>query len=331
MSDVTAGLERWLSEQWGEPVTLEGIVTSSTGARRQNVLFDAVTPWRREGLVATITPSGLAPISSVEAESSVRSLAEAEGVPTPPIRGVCTDDSFVGGSFFVSERIDGETIPRQIYRLAERTGNGVEIIRALGRGLARLHAVDVQAAAAAMGRSVVDTPVAAALELMGQAVDELLQPEPALSYGLRWLQDHAPDEPDHVVLLHGDARVGNLIVDDDGLQAILDWEGARIGDPMEDPAWTCIRMWRFGNDSLIAGGLAGLDDYAAGYEEGGGAWDGDRLHWWRVCATLRWAVGLAGQVASHLDGSVRNVVMAGSGRRVPELEYDLLSLVRPTS
>jgi aminoglycoside phosphotransferase (APT) family kinase protein len=329
MTDVSEGLARWLSEQWGEPVSVSGTSTSSTGARRQNVLFDATGASRTAALVATITPSGLAPISSVEAEAAVRTLAEEQGVPTPPIRGVCTDDAYVGGPFFLSERVDGETIPRQIYRLAERTGIGVDIIRALGAGLARLHQVDVEAAATAMGRDVLATPVAAALGLMRQAVDELLQPEPALSYGLRWLEDHAPAEPDRVVLLHGDARVGNLIVDDSGLQALLDWEGARIGDPMEDPAWTCIRMWRFGNDALIAGGLAGLEEYASGYESGGGTWDPERLHWWRVCATLRWAVGLAGQVASHLDGSVRNVVMAASGRRVPELEWDLLSLTRP--
>lgn len=59
---------------------------------------------------------------------------------------------------------------------------------------------------------------------------------------------------------------------------------------MEDPAWACIRMWRFGNDAQIAGGLAGLDDIRAGYEAAGGTWDDDRLLWWRVCSTLRWAV-----------------------------------------
>ena len=61
----------------------------------------------------------------------------------------------------------------------------------------------------------------------------------------------------------------------------------------------------------------------------GGIWDDDRFRWWRALGTLRWGLGLAGQAAQHLDGRYRSIVMAGSGRRVSELAYDLLLLVRP--
>ena len=329
MSTV-AGLEQWLTEQWGESVRVDGVTTSSAGARRQNVLFDATSPGRHERLVATIIPADLTSLMSVESETTVRALAEQQGVPVPTVRGVCSDASYVGGPFFVSDRVDGETIPRQVHRLAERTGIGELVIRQLGAALARLHSVNVDSAAASLGQDVITRPVGAALEMLRMSLEELLQPEPALSYGLRWLEDHTPAEPERAVLVHGDARVGNLIVSDEGLRGILDWEGARTGDPMEDPAWTCIRMWRFGNDAKIAGGLADLDQYRAGYESAGGEWDADRLRWWRACGTLRWAVGLSGQTAAHLDGSLRGIVMAGSGRRVPEMEYDLLLLTRPS-
>jgi aminoglycoside phosphotransferase (APT) family kinase protein len=323
------GLERWLGEQWGQPVRVEGTVTSSTGARRQNVLFDAVAGDRRERLVVTVIPANLSPLMSVDNETGIRSLAEQHGVIVPTVRGVCSDSSYLGAPFFVSDRVDGETIPRQVLRLAERTGNGPQVIRELGATLAKLHSIDGATAAATLGQAVIEHPIADALTMMTTLVEGLLQPEPALSYGLRWLREHAPDEPAQSVLVHGDARVGNLIVAEDGLRGLLDWEGARTGDPMEDPAWTCIRMWRFGNDDRIAGGLAGLDEYRDGYERAGGRWDADRLLWWRVCSTLRWAVGLSGQTAAHVDGTLRNIVMAGSGRRLPEMEYDLLLLTAP--
>ncbi len=69
--------------------------------------------------------------------------------------------------------------------------------------------------------------------------------------------------------------------------------------------------------------------YVAGYEAAGGEFDEDRFRWWKVEGTLRWAVGLAVQTMAFLDGRVPSIVMAASGRRVPELEWDLLMLIRP--
>ena len=65
-----------------------------------------------------------------------------------------------------------------------------------------------------------------------------------------------------------------------------------------------------------------------GYEAAGGQWRQESFHWWKVLCTLRWGLGLAGQAAAHLNGSVPSIVMAASGRRVAELEYDTLMLIR---
>ncbi len=97
---------------------------------------------------------------------------------------------------------------------------------------------------------------------------------------------------------------------------------------MEDLAWPSIRAWRFRNDDREVGGFASRADLRAGYEEAGGIWDDESFFWWQVFSTLRWGLGLAGQGKAHLDGSFRSIVMAGSGRRVSELEYDVLTLLR---
>ncbi len=137
------------------------------------------------------------------------------------------------------------------------------------------------------------------------AVDELPQRRPALELGLRWLERHLPTTPVRRTIVHSDVRNGNLIVGEDGLRAVLDWEGALAsGDPMQDLAWPALRMWRFRNETAEIGGFAGRAPYVAGYEAAGGTFDEDRFEWWKVEGTLRWAVGLAGQTMAFLDGRV---------------------------
>jgi aminoglycoside phosphotransferase (APT) family kinase protein len=330
-ADVAGGLADFLALQWGEPVQVSGLNMSSAGARRANVAFDATGrrgPIRR--LVATIVPTAAIQINPVDAEAAVRRLARDHGVPVPEVVAWSTDPRWVGGPFFLSERIDGETVPRQVLRLIERLGLGDRVAAQLGTALARLHAIDPADAPANLADPGAGPPASTALAALSAIMAGLLEPRPALTYGLRWLEDQLPDPPPVRSVLHSDIRTGNLIVGDDGLRAVLDWEGARRrGDPMEDLGWLALRMWRFRNDALEVGGFARLEALVDAYEAAGGRFDAERYHWWKVCGTLKWALGLAGQAAGHIDGSFRSIVMAASGRRVPEMEWDLLMLVRP--
>ena len=329
MASTEEGLARWLGELWGETVAVDGLRESSAGARRRNVLFDAHAGGRTVPLAATIIPTAEIQILDPASEGEVRTVAERGGVPVPHVHGSTLDAGYVGGPFFVSDRIEGETIPRRVLRQATALGHGELVVGQIGAALARLHAVDPTEAPPALTAPPDNAPVAMAMANLELAIDGLLKPEPAFAYGLRWLRDHQPGEPSACTIIHTDVRNGNIIVGPDGLRAILDWEGSRIGDPMEDVAWPQTRMWRFGEDEHIIGGLAGVEPYRRGYTEAGGTWDGDRIRWWRALVTLRWGTGLAGQSAAHLDGRFRSIVMAGSGRRVSELAWDTLLLMRP--
>ena len=322
------GLARWLTDEWGEAVTLENVTVSSAGARRLNVLFDARSSGRHARLAATILPNIEIQILDIATEAEIRLIAERGGVPVPHVHGVCLDPDYVGGPFFVSDCVEGETIPRRVLRLVAQGGTGPRLAAQIGAAIGRLHAIDAAVAPVSLPRPTSGRPVAHALDLLGTAMEGLLQPEPAFSYGLRWLERNRPEEPARCVLVHSDIRNGNIIVGPEGLRAILDWEGSRVGDPMEDVAWPCTRMWRFGEDAMTVGGFAGIEPYRSGYEASGGVWEAERFRWWRVLGTLRWGLGLAGQAGAHLDGRARNIVMAGSGRRLAELAYDLLLLVR---
>ncbi len=328
MSDQAASLRDWLADEWGvAPGELQVAVTgqSTAGARRRNLVVEVQGGPRPGRFVATVLPTADIAIVSMADEAAVRMLAREHGVPVPEVVAVCTDDSVLGGECFLSEFVAGETIPRRLLRLVTEEGIGERVVEQLGGAFAALHTVDPARVPPALAAP--DRPVEAALEGLAAAVEQLLRPEPAFSYALRWLRDHRPDEPAARRVVHADVRTGNVIVDRTGLRAILDWETAKVGDPMEDLAWVCTRMWRFGEDQHTVGGLGTVDVLHRAYVAAGGEWDEARLRWWRVLVTARWGTGLAGQAAMHLDGRFSSVVMAASGRRVAELAFDALALL----
>jgi hypothetical protein len=143
-----------------------------------------------------------------------------------------------------------------------------------------------------------------------------------------WLVAHRPPHSADA-LIHGDLRMGNVIVGPAGLEAVIDWELVHRGDPLEDLAWLCLRAWRFG-EPLEVGGLGTLDELLADYEAAGGRpVDRAALHWWLVAKTLTWGIGCMLQAEFHLSGRVRSVELATVGRRVAEQEWDLIELLAP--
>ncbi len=324
------GLAAFLSREWESQVSVENVQLASAGARRRNTLFDAVRGDSRLPLVATIIANPAIQVIDIEVEASGIRLAEAAGMPVPHIHAVCSDPSFVGGPFFIGARIDGETIPRRVLRLVEASPElGTKRARQCGEALARLHAFSAEEAHPGMERPGDQEPASYALSKLGPQIDALLQPSPSFTLAFRWLERNRPTPPKKHCVVHGDFRNGNIVVGADGLRASLDWEVCHVGDPMEDLGWLCVRMWRFRSDALEVGGFATRGDLREGYEAAGGTWSHQSFHWWKTYGTLRWGVGLANQAAAHIDGSVPSIVMAASGRRVAELEYDTLMLLRP--
>ncbi|MEU6580346.1 phosphotransferase family protein [Nocardia sp. NPDC046763] len=328
--DVTAGLARFLSEDIGRAVTISDLRPLSAGARRRNVAFDADLGGCVLRLVATLVPGSIQ-LLPVDVEAGVRELAREHGVPVPHVLAVCTDTGYVGEPFMLSERLDGETVPRRVLRLVRQAGIGDLVGEQLGRAAALLHAIDPEQGSPELPGSLVDNPAESFLREAESLVARLLADRPVFALALRWLTRHLPGPPERLTLVHTDIRNGNLIVGPEGIEAVLDWEGAqRFGDPMRDTAWSALRMWRFGVDGHEFGGFTDRATFVRGYASAGGDFDADRFRWWKVACTLGWGAMLAAQAAAFLDGTVPSIVMAASGRRIPEIEWDLLMQIRPT-
>ncbi len=154
-------------------------------------------------------------------------------------------------------------------------------------------------------------------------LEELGEPHPVFEMTRNWLLEHRPAEARRC-LVHGDFRLGNLIVGATGLGAVIDWELAHVGDPMEDLGWLCVKAWRFGGANPV-GGIGTRADLFTAYEAaGGGAVDAEAVRWWEVLGTWKWGIMCVLQANAHRSGAVRSHELAAIGRRVCENEFDLL-------
>jgi aminoglycoside phosphotransferase (APT) family kinase protein len=250
--------------------------------------------------------------------------AAAAGVPVPAPRWGESSPDVLGAPFLVMDRVEGETIPRRILREPALAVARERLVGQCAAAAAAIHRVPL-AGVEALGAP--RTPA----DLVGEqraALDALGEPHPVFELALRWLAERAPTGARPPVLVHGDFRIGNVIVGPEGLLAVLDWELAHAGDPVEDLGWFCVRAWRFGHDGRPAGGLGSreelLDAYAAAGGEPVAAAD---LRFWEVYGTLRWGVMCGIQASVHLSGAVRSVELAAIGRRACEMEWALLELI----
>lgn len=245
-------------------------------------------------------------------EAAVLSAAADAGVPVPAL--LCADSGSDGTASMIVEAIDGETIARKIQRDEEFAAARPLLAGQFGAALAAVHRID---AAAVPGLERTDQ-----LAYYTEMMDALGHPYPMLELVRRWLIDHQPSGGD-VCVVHGDFRLGNMIIGPDGLRSVIDWELAHISDPMEDLGWLCVKAWRFGGRPPVAG-LGEYDELFAAYEAAGGrSVDADAVRWWEVLGTWKWAIMCILQANAHLSGSARSHELAAIGRRVCENEHDL--------
>jgi aminoglycoside phosphotransferase (APT) family kinase protein len=306
-----------LAPAFGADVVIDNLHALTGGASRTTWAFDAVTGEARRSLILRTGPPDDVH-AGMELEARAQAAAAAAGAPVPHI--LVADDSLaaLGNPFLICDEIKGETIVRRIQRHLDEAGRAV-LLRQCAQALAAIHRADPHDRS--LGRED-------QLEEWRERLDAMGDTTATFEWGFRWLAARRPP-PSPAVLVHGDFRMGNLIVDGSDLAAVLDWELVHVGAAYEDLAWFCIRAWRFGAPAGHgAGGLGSIESFLAAYQEAGGTTvDRVAFHWWLVLATLRWGVICRHQAERHLSGQVRSVELAAIGRRVCETEWDLLDLL----
>jgi aminoglycoside phosphotransferase (APT) family kinase protein len=330
VDQVAAALAAAAGRHFARPAAIERLKRESGGASRQTWSFDAVVDGKRHGLILrrdppTAAKTGAGSTTALDRATEFRVLAAAHkgGVRTPLVLFELTAQDGLGEGF-VMQRVEGTAIARKLLRDPPYEKARTMIARQLGEILARIHAVDLADLPPLAHREATDH-----IAGMRRALDALSQPQPVFELALSWLDRRRPPPSARPLLVHGDYRTGNYLADESGVTAILDWEGAHLGDPVEDLGWLCVKSWRFGAVDKPAGGFGSRKELWASYERAGGAKvDPARAHWWEVFGTVRWGIICHQQAWRHLGGAVKSMELASIGRRAVETEVDLLQLLK---
>jgi aminoglycoside phosphotransferase (APT) family kinase protein len=332
-ADLSARLGAFLADQRGlrpADVVVEGLGRLAGGASRELWSLDVTLAGERLALVLRRDPPGRMGESDRGLEFRLLRAAGAAGVPVPRALFCDATGHATGSPAFLMERVAGETLARRLLRDVEFAGARAALTAQLGAALARIHTIDPGDAALA---DLPSTPVGVSparndvLQTGLRARTLALEPHPVLELAERWLLARVPDR-DRRTVVHGDFRIGNVIFGPEGLRAVLDWELAHVGDPLEDLGWLCARTWRFGSDALPVGGIGTREALVAAYEGAGGEKvDRAALRFWEVAANFRIAVVWLSQSRTFLDGKVQSVELASLGRRTAESEEELLRLM----
>lgn len=263
---------------------------------------------------------------ALETEADIIRAAGANGIPVPRVIYTLQESDALGHGFLM-EWLEGETLGQRIVAADELQDVRGSLARSCGATLGKIHAIDWKTSSLEEKLPLVDPE---------QLVEETYQgylalnvPQPMIDYTWRWLLENLP-ENSRTTLVHGDFRNGNLMVTPEGINAVLDWELAHIGDPLRDLGWLCVNSWRFGNSALPVGGFGQINDLLEGYQETSGIEVApEALRFWQVFGSFWWAMVTLQMANSWRTGETPSLERPVIGRRSSEAQMDCVNLLIP--
>jgi aminoglycoside phosphotransferase (APT) family kinase protein len=329
-ADFEARLGEVLVANVDRCLSLRSIERLSGGASQETYRLIAQTAQGDEPMAMRRAPGGVIdpekPPPTLATEALLMRSAGAAGVPEPEVYYVLKPEDGLGEGF-IMQWLDGVALGARIVRTPELDEIRPRLAYECGRILARIHSIDLDSTGL---RSQLEplTP----LELMNRSWERYKlfpTPQPMIDYAARWLLENMPGDFDEG-LVHNDFRNGNFMVNENGINAVLDWEVAHIGDPMRDLGWICTNSWRFGRTDLPVGGFGEYADLFRGYEEvSGKSVDPQHVKFWEVFGSFWWAVGCLGMAEHYRVGPDQTVERPAIGRRTSECQVDCVNLLIP--
>jgi aminoglycoside phosphotransferase (APT) family kinase protein len=325
-------LAAWFGDRLdADAVEIDGIVHHSDGFSWQT--YTLTVCWRRDGETATRgfairrePEDGVLAPYDVNAQYALhRALTAQPGLPVPALYWLETDPSVLGMPFYVMERIEG-TVPSPMARQPFATDAAPAIGAQFVDILATIHEIDWRALAVAHLAPATNDPFGAACAEIDKwerfHTSGMIREVPAIRAALAWARDHVATS-DRLVLCHGDYRTGNFLLRDGTIVGILDWELARVSDPVDDLAWAALPAFR-GRSGLV-GHLLAEREFLERYERRSGLeFAGDAFRFWTVINHVRAAAIFLRGSRAFEDGRSRDLRLAALGHRSTQLLADLL-------
>lgn len=290
----------------------------TAGASKEIDLIDYM-PAGGDGTPSTVVlrtePSSGADADGMLREAALLTGAAERGVPVPRVLAAGRGGDDYPVPYVLTTFVAGESLAPRLLRRFANEGGGEDFVRELGGHLARIHAMAVP--------DLIDPAGTDEHADWHERYRALGVDSAAFEWAFRWLEENRPSEIDRT-LVHGDFRLGNLMVDSGRVTGVLDWELSHVGDPREDLGWLCAPPWRFRSLHPVAG-IGSREALLQGYREAGGLEIlPEDLQWWEVLGTVKWGVMCLGRGREAAGPDGRRLEFALIGRRFAECEYDVL-------
>lgn len=225
----------WVADVCNGTVTTTRLVTG--GNRYRSWAVDVET---RDGRLLPVylrhqmpRPPSAEPYT-LQREAEIYRIIDGKGIQAPRLIAVHPD-----GHTILSERVPGRAEFRRLTDPAHR----VTVVQDFVRAIAELHKLDISHVTldGLIARTPIADCVAREIAVWRAMYEESGRRDPLIDLALAWLAANLPRPAEAAVLAHGDAGPGNFLFENGRMTALLDWELAHLGDPMEDIAWFSMR------------------------------------------------------------------------------------------
>ena len=260
-------------------------------------------------------------MSDLGVQFQVLRCLDDTAVPTPTPYFYEDDPDVLGAPFLVMEKVAGVCPSpwgrdgRRFYE--EAAARGV-LPDSFTDALVALHTLDWRAAGLDfLGVPGPGTDFARREIAKWRALIEAsgVEPDPVLTDLICWLEANAP-ATERLALVHGAYRTGNLLIDDDRVSAVLDWETEVIGDPMYDVAYVLSDLNREGTELLS--NLVERDEFRRRYEQGTGIEiDDDVCRYYQLLYAMRSAAFWMSATGLYASGRNPDLRLARTAWSIP--------------
>jgi aminoglycoside phosphotransferase (APT) family kinase protein len=326
---VSEGLAAYLTRAWEAPVEIVDLARISGGASRETYRFDAMVGGERRPLILRRDPPG----SLIETDRRSEFLAlksfHGRGVAAPEPLILELVGAELERPFFIMARIDGGATASP-FAPDPYAPHADAIADDFFSTLGRIAAADPATLPIA---EVIEPPPLDRCwkrELdywSGVIVDDELHPQPIVRAAIRWLYAHPPPPAQKLSVVHGDYRSGNFLHDGAGkIIAVLDWEMAHTGDPLEDLGWALDPLWRHTNDSDQVGGMCTKADAIRIWEAASGLKvDLAAFAWWEVFASVKGQAIWISSAKEYRDSGFKEPILCFSGWYTARRQDEILA------
>ncbi|SCW33733.1 Predicted kinase, aminoglycoside phosphotransferase (APT) family [Sphingobium faniae] len=297
-------LTRFLRATLDKPdLSIGRLERKSTGMSRENWTFavmDGSAARPSEELILRRDPVGGMLETDRRAEYEILARLRAAGLPIPAVIAADLEGRHLDRPSLIMEIALGDCEYNALNGgrpLAVR----MELAEAFLQLLVDMQHVDWRAAG--LSETLENPGANPALHELGRWGGELarvaLEPMPEMELIGSWLKRNARPAR-KIVVVHGDFKPGNALIHRDRISAMLDWETAHLGDPLEDLGW--ITNPARASEHQIKGHWERADIVRGFEQRTGYAVDHRELHWWNVFSCWKLAIIVLTGLRSTVDG-----------------------------